>query len=133
MYLLDTDICIYIIKNKPPHVLHVLRKKEKNDIYISSISVAELQYGVEKSEFIDKNRVALLEFLSIFNIICFDDKDAVEFGKLKVNLERNGRIIGPMDLLISAQALSKNLTLVTNNIKEFARIDGLKIENWTNN
>ncbi len=132
MYLLDTNICIYIIKNKPPRVLSVLRKKPKKDICLSSISVAELQYGVEKSKFIEKNRVALLEFLSIFNIINFDDRDAVEFGRIKANLEKNGRIIGPMDLLLSAQAISRNFTLVTNNIKEFERIDGLQIENWAN-
>jgi tRNA(fMet)-specific endonuclease VapC len=130
MYLLDTNICIYIIKNKPIEVLHILKKKSKSDIFISSITVAELHYGVEKSKYIDKNRVSLLEFLSIFNIIYFDDKDAVEFGKIKVNLEKNGKIIGPMDLLISAQAKSRNMILVTNNIKEFERIDGLKIENW---
>ncbi len=92
--------------------------------------MAELQYGVEKSRFIEKNRAALLEFLSLFNIICFDDKDAVAFGRIKAGLEKNGKIIGPMDLLISSQALSKNMILVTNNTKEFERIDGLKIENW---
>jgi len=132
MYLLDTNICIYTIKNKPAEVLNILKKKSKKDIYISSITVAELQYGVEKSKYKDKNKVSLLEFLSIFNIICFDDKDAIEFGKIKVSLEKIGKIIGPMDLLISAQAKSKNMILVTNNIKEFERIKGLKLENWTN-
>jgi tRNA(fMet)-specific endonuclease VapC len=131
MYLLDTNICIYIIKNKPAEVLNILKKKSKKDIYISSITVAELHNGVEKSKYLDKNRVSLLEFLSIFNIICFDDKDAIEFGKIKVNLEKVGKVIGPMDLLISAQAESKNMILVTNNIKEFERIKGLKLENWT--
>jgi tRNA(fMet)-specific endonuclease VapC len=130
MYLLDTDICIYTIKNKPAEVLRILQKKSKNYIFVSSITVAELQYGVEKSKSIDKNRVSLLEFLSIFNIISLDDKDAIEFGKIKVKLEKIGKIIGPMDLLISAQAKSKNMILVTNNVKEFERIDGLKIENW---
>ncbi|MBN2161114.1 MAG: type II toxin-antitoxin system VapC family toxin [Spirochaetes bacterium] len=130
MYLLDTNICIYIIKNKPIGVLNALKKKSRKDIFISSITVAELQYGVEKSNFIDKNRVSLIEFLSIFNIINFDDKDAIEFGKIKSYLEKAGKIIGPMDLLISAQAKSKNMVLVTNNVKEFERIDGLVIENW---
>ena len=130
MYILDTNICIYIIKKKPIEVLNVLKKKSKKDIYISSITVAELQYGAEKSKYVDKNRVSLIEFLSIFNIINFDDKDAVEFGRIKTYLEKIGKIIGPMDLLISAQAKSKNMILVTNNIKEFERIDGLVLENW---
>ena len=130
MYLLDTNICIYIIKNRPEEVLNALKKKPKKEIFISSITVAELQYGVEKSKFIDKNKIALIEFLSIFNILNFDDRDAIEFGKIKAALEKIGKIIGPMDLLISAQARSKNMVLVTNNVKEFERIDGIKIENW---
>ena len=130
MYLLDTNICIYIIKKKPIEVLNVLKQKLKKDIFISSITVAELEYGVEKSKFPDINRISLLEFLSVFKIINFDDKDAVEFGKIKVNLDRSGKIIGPMDLLISSQAINKNLILVTNNVKEFERINGLRIENW---
>jgi tRNA(fMet)-specific endonuclease VapC len=130
MYLLDTDICIYIIKGRPAGVLRTLKKKTKDDIYISSVSVAELQYGVEKSRFVDRNRVALLEFLSIFNIIDFDDRDALEYGRIRARLEKTGAIIGPMDLLISAQAKERNLVLVTNNTGEFERIDGLRIENW---
>jgi tRNA(fMet)-specific endonuclease VapC len=131
MYLLDTNICIYIIKKKPVEVLHVLKKKSKKDISISSITVAELEYGVEKSKFPDNNRISLIQFLSIFNIINFDDKDAIEFGKIKVMLEKIGKVIGPMDLLISSQAISRNMILVTNNVKEFERINGLRIENWT--
>ncbi len=131
MYLLDTNICIYIIKKKPTEVLNVLKQKLKKNTFISAITVAELEYGVEKSKFPDNNRVSLLEFLSIFNIINFDDRDAVVFGKIKVMLEKIGKVICPMDLLISSQAISKNLVLVTNNVKEFERINGLKIENWT--
>jgi len=130
MHLLDTNICIYIIKKKPIEVLKVLKKKSIKEIYISSITVAELEYGVEKSNYPEKNKVSLLEFLSIFHIIKFDDKDANEFGKIKVQLEKIGKIIGPMDLLIAAQAKSKKLILVTNNVKEFKRVKGLKIENW---
>ena len=130
MYLLDTNICIYIIKKKPVKVLKVLQKKSLKEIYISLITVAELEYGVEKSNFPEKNKVSLLEFLSIFHIINFDDKDAIEFGKIKVQLEKIGKIIGPMDLLLAAQAKSKKLILVTNNLKEFKRVNSLKIENW---
>lgn len=130
MYLLDTNICIYIIKKKPVDVLKTLKTKSKKDIYVSSITIAELEYGVAKSHFPEKNKIALIEFLSIFNILPFDDTDAVEFGMIKTDLEKKGKIIGPMDLLIAGQAKSKKLILVTNNIKEFERVEGLKIENW---
>ena len=130
MYLLDTNICIYIIKKKPIEVLKILKTKSKKEIYISSITVAELEYGVAKSSYPEKNKVSLIEFLSIFNILSFDDNDAVEFGLIKADLSKKGIIIGPMDLLISAQAKSKELILVTNNVKEFQRVQDLKIENW---
>ncbi|HOP64548.1 MAG TPA: type II toxin-antitoxin system VapC family toxin [Spirochaetota bacterium] len=130
MYLLDTNICIYIIKKKPVEVLKVLKRKLKKDIYVSSITIAELEYGVAKSQFPEKNRIALIEFLSIFNILPFDDTDAVEFGVIKTDLEKKGKIIGPMDLLIAGQAKAKKLILVTNNINEFERVEGIKIENW---
>jgi len=130
MYLLDTNICIYIIKKKPADVLKALKTKSEKDIYVSSITIAELEYGVAKSRFPEKNKIALIEFLSIFNILPFDDIDAVEFGYIKTDLEKKGKIIGPMDLLIAAQAKSKKLILVTNNIKEFERVEGIKIENW---
>lgn len=130
MYLLDTNICIYIIKKKPADVLRALKIKSKNDIYISSLTIAELEYGVSKSLFPEKNKIALIEFLSIFNILPFDDKDAVNFGIIKTDLEKKGKIIGQMDLLLAAQAKTKKLILVTNNVKEFERVEGLKIENW---
>ncbi|MFW5751751.1 MAG: type II toxin-antitoxin system tRNA(fMet)-specific endonuclease VapC [bacterium] len=130
MYLLDTNICIYIIKKKPADVLKTLKTKLKKNIYISSITIAELEYGIAKSQFPQKNKIALIEFLSIFNIIPFDDNDAVDFGEIKKELEKKGKIIGPMDLLLAAQAKSKNFILVTNNTKEFERVEGLKIENW---
>jgi tRNA(fMet)-specific endonuclease VapC len=130
MYLLDTNICIYIIKKKPAAVLKKLKIKSKNDIYISSITVAELEYGAAKSAYPEKNKISLIEFLSIFNILNFDDNDAVEFGMIKADLTKKGKITGPMDLLISAQAKSKKLILVTNNVKEFKRVIDIKIENW---
>lgn len=130
MYLLDTNICIYIIKKMPANVLKTLKRKLKKNIYISSITIAELEYGIAKSKFPEKNRIALIEFLSIFNILPFDDNDAVDFGEIKKELEKKGKIIGPMDLLLAAQAKSKKLILVTNNTKEFERVEGLTIENW---
>ncbi len=130
MYLLDTNICIYIIKKKPTDVLKTLKTKSKKDIYVSSITIAELEYGVAKSQFPEKNKIALIEFLSIFNILPFDDNDAVNFGIIKTELEKKGTIIGPMDLLLAAQAKTKQLILVTNNTKEFERVEGLEIDNW---
>lgn len=129
MYLLDTNICIYVIRKKPANVLKTLKTKFRKNIYISSITVAELEYGVAKSNYLEKNKIALLEFLSFFTILPFDNNDASEFGTIKTGLEKKGKVIGPMDLLIAAQAKSKKLVLVTNNTKEFERVQGIKIEN----
>ena len=130
MYLLDTNICIYAIKNKPISVLEKIKENSKLGIYISSLTIAELEYGIENSNRIKENRVSLIKFLSIFNILSFDDQDAIPYGKLKAKLKKEGTIIGPIDMLLVAQALSKDLILVTNNTKEFERIENLKLENW---
>ena len=130
MYLLDTNICIYAIKNKPYHVLEIIKERSKYGIYLSSLTIAELEYGIQNSDRIEENRIALLKFISIFNILCFDDMDAIPYGKLKAKLKKDGNIIGPIDMLLAAQALSKDLIFVTNNTKEFTRIDNLKLENW---
>ncbi len=131
MYLLDTNICIFAIKQKPEIVLRRIKEKFDDGIYISSLTVAELEFGVENSQRIEQNRFALLKFLSIFDILNFDDSDAVDYGVLKADLKKQGRIIGPIDMLLAGQALSKDLILVTNNTKEFERVKGLKIEDWT--
>ncbi len=130
MYLLDTNICIYAIKNKPISVLEKIKENSKLGIYISSLTIAELEYGIENSNRVEENRVSLIKFLSIFNILSFDDKDAIPYGKLKAKLKKESTIIGPIDMLLAAQALSKDLILVTNNTKEFERIENLKLENW---
>jgi len=130
MYLLDTNICIYAIKKKPFNVLKQIKIKSKLGIYISALTVAELEYGIENSIKVEENRISLLKYLSLFNILPFDDKDAIPYGKLKSKLRKEGRIIGPIDMLLAAQALSKDLIFVTNNIKEFERIENLKLENW---
>ncbi|MBI9055946.1 MAG: type II toxin-antitoxin system VapC family toxin [Bacteroidales bacterium] len=133
MYLLDTNICIFAIKNKPESVLKKLKEKISDGIYISSLTVAELEFGVENSQKIENNRIAiaLLKFLSIFNILNFDDADSIDYGRLKTDLRKQGRIIGPIDMLLAAQALNKELIFVTNNVKEFERVKGLKIEDWS--
>jgi tRNA(fMet)-specific endonuclease VapC len=129
-YLLDTNICIYIIKQKPPQVIGRLQKLAVNEIGISIITLAELEYGVAKSSFPERNRLALVRFLAPFEILPFSETAAVAYGRIRSDLEKNGQIIGPYDLLIGAQALSEKLTLVTNNEREFLRIPGLAIENW---
>jgi tRNA(fMet)-specific endonuclease VapC len=131
MYLLDTNICIFAINRKPVNVLNEIAEKLKNGIYLSALTIAELEYGVENSNYIEKNRIALMKFLSIFEIINFDDYAAIQYGRLKSKLKKQGMIIGPIDMLIAAQALSKVFILVTNNTKEFKRIEGLKVEDWS--
>jgi tRNA(fMet)-specific endonuclease VapC len=124
-------MCVFAIKRRPPNVLEIIREKSKNGIYISSLTIAELEYGVENSKQIENNRIALLKFISLFNVISFDDTDAIQYGKLKAKLKKEGRIIGPIDMLLAAQALSKDLIFITNNVDEFIRVEGLKIEDWS--
>lgn len=130
MYLLDTNTCIYAIKKKPIIVLEKIKERSKHGIFISALTVAELEYGIENSKNIEGNRISLLKYLSFFNILPFDDKDAIPYGKLKSRLLREGRLIGPIDMLLAAQAISKDLIFVTNNTKEFERVGNLKLENW---
>ena len=129
-YLLDTNTCIYIIKRKPQDVLAKFQTIAPYDIGISSITVAELECGAAKSQYPDRNRVALTQFLIPLEIVRFDEQAATIYGTIRATLERLGKIIGAMDLLIVAHALSLSLTLVTNNTKEFNRVQGLVLENW---
>lgn len=129
-YMLDTNICIYAIKNKPEQVLEKLKQNLSNGICISAITLAELQHGVEKSMNPEKNSMALLQFLSILDILPFDDLAAVEYGKICAYLQKRGTPIGTMDMLIAAHAKTENLIIVTNNVREFERVPNLKIENW---
>ena len=130
MYLLDTNICIYIINQNPKSVVKKITGLNPQEIKISSVSVAELEFGVSKSRQREKNRAALSNFLSAFEIIPFDAQDAEIYGIIRAELEREGNPIGPYDLQIAAQALSRNLILVTNNTTEFTRIKKLALENW---
>jgi tRNA(fMet)-specific endonuclease VapC len=130
-YLLDTNICIYIINEKPEKLL---RKFEQYPVYefgISSITHAELQYGIEKSKNKSTNQAALDEFLLPLTILPFHGKKLVTcYGEIRASLESKGKTIGPLDMLIAAHALSLDLTIISNNIKEFSRIPNLKCENW---
>ena len=130
MYLLDTNICIYIINNYPKKVVEKIKSLKPNQIKLSAISLGELEYGVSKSKYKERNRDALINFVSAFDIIPFDDEDAEVFGLIRADLENRGQIIGSYDMQIAAQALSKKLILVTNNTSEFSRVTELKIENW---
>ena len=128
-YLFDTNICIYVIKKKPPRVLHKLTQMNISDVGISSITLSELEYGVEKSQFPEKNRIALLEFLSPIEICNYDTLSAKRYGIIRAELERKGTIIGSLDMLIAAHAVSLSLILVTNNESEFKKVPELKTEN----
>jgi tRNA(fMet)-specific endonuclease VapC len=128
--MLDTNICIYIIKKKTEKILKTLKQKRKSGLSISSITLAELEYANDNSMYKEKNKIALMEFLSIIDIRQFDEKAAQEYGKIKKELKDRRCLIGPFDMLIGAHTKSLNMILVTNNTKEFERITELKIENW---
>ena len=132
MYMLDTNICIFAIKKRPEKVLAQLQTHKPSEICISSITYAELCHGVEKSQAKTRNRLALTLFLSAINIMPFDELAAYEYGKVRSALELNGTPIGPLDTQIAAHAKSLNMTLVTNNTREFKRVEGLIIEDWVN-
>lgn len=130
-YMLDTNICIYLIKKKSEKVLRHFKTHSIGDIGISSITLAELRYGAEKSQQVQKNREALYEFLLTFEIADFDDEAAVSYGTVRVALEKAGTPVGSMDMLIGAHALSLGATLVTNNVREFRQIKNLHIADWS--
>jgi tRNA(fMet)-specific endonuclease VapC len=128
--MLDTNICIAIIKQKPADILQKFGAYQVGDICISSVTLAELRYGVAKSQFQEKNQAALDEFILPLEVVGFDEAAALVYGALRASLEKQGTPIGALDTMIGAHALSLNLTLVTNNTKEFNRITGLKVIDW---
>lgn len=130
MWMLDTDTCIALIKRKPPEMIGRLKKHKPGDIVISSITLAELCFGASKSKQVEKNRTALDQFLVPLEVVAFDDVAAESYGRIRAALEINGTPIGPLDTLIASHALSINATIVTNNVREFSRVEGLRVENW---
>ena len=128
--MLDTNICIYLIKNKPIEVREKFDIYEVGEICISSITVSELYYGVQKSQMKEQNERALALFLASLNIIGYDEHAAIEYGKISATLEAKGTVIGSLDMLIAAHAKSLSALLITNNMKEFQKVDALKLENW---
>lgn len=130
-YMLDTNICIYTIKHKPPEVIKAFLCHEPDDMCISSITYGELMHGVEKSQAVERNRAAIMLFLSAISILPFDSDAAEKYGAVRADLERKGTPIGPMDMLIAGHARSRGLILVTNNTREFFRVNELEVEDWT--
>ena len=129
-YLLDTDICIYTIKKSPNKVFHRLSACKVGDVGISAITYSELSCGVSYSRKPDQNRMALHEFLAPLEILDYQAEAAPVYGALRAELRKSGKMFGPLDMLIAAQALHMNCVLVTNNTKEFKRVKGLRVENW---
>lgn len=129
-YLLDTNICIYLIKNRPSEVLERFRQHSPQDVAISTITLFELQYGIEKSQYRQRSEGALAKFLLPLNLIDLDRSSALASAAIRAQLEKIGMPIGPYDLLIAGLARSRDLILVTNNTNEFERIVGLHLENW---
>ena len=130
-YMLDTNICIFAIKHKSQEVIKNFLRHAPDELCISSITYAELLHGVEKSRAVEQNRIALTMFLSPISVLDFDAQAATEYGRIRAALERKGTPIGPMDMLIAAHAKAEDLILVTNNTREFERVENLTLEDWT--
>ena len=129
-YMLDTNICIYLIKHKPLQVFEKLQEHNPDEICISAVTYAELVHGVEKSKEVERNRLALTILLSNIEILDFDMKAAEEYGRIRADLEKKGTPIGPLDMMIAGHAKSLGYTVVTNNVGEFKRVEGLQYGNW---
>ncbi|HTT82831.1 MAG TPA: type II toxin-antitoxin system VapC family toxin [Rhizomicrobium sp.] len=128
-YMLDTNICIYVIKNYPAK-LHETFNRLAERLSISTVTLAELAYGAEKSARCLENLQAVEQFAARLDVLAFSPKAAAHYGQIRVALERSGKLIGPHDMLIAAHARAEGLTLVTNNTREFNRVPGLAVENW---
>lgn len=130
MYLLDTNICIYAMKNSYASLTEKLFQINPSDIFISSITVGELEYGCAKSKWGIRSRRIMELFISAYTVLPFDPDDAKQFGILRAELAKSGHIIGPYDMQIAGQGLNRGLTVVTHNMKEFTRVPGLQLEDW---
>ena len=128
--LLDTNTCIYFLNRASERIVERFKQFSPSQIRLPSITVAELYYGAEKSKFKSRNRERVKRFVSTFEIVSFDEKACSAYAKIRYSLERSGTPVGPMDLLIASIGLAYNFIVVTNNVEEFQRIKGLKIENW---
>lgn len=129
-YMLDTNICVYVIKHKPEQVFQRMQENLQKGLCISAVTLAELEHGIEKSSYPEKNRAALTRFLAIIKVLPFDETAANEYGKVCAGLQRRGTPIGTMDMLIAEHAIAADCIIVANHIREFERVPGLTIENW---
>ena len=129
-YMLDTNICIHVINQKPAKVIQRFKKEKIGNVAISSITLSELKFGAYNSSKPLQNLKAILKFTAPLEVLPFGEAETEPYGKIRYNLKKSGKIIGPMDTLIAAHALSASCVLVTNNVKEFKNVPGLRIENW---
>jgi tRNA(fMet)-specific endonuclease VapC len=128
--MLDTDICSYIIREKPLKVFERFEALDMDQLFISVVTYAELIYGVEHSSSKKMNRSIVEDFVNHLNIIEWDKSAAEQYGKIRAFLHAGGNIIGAMDMMIAAHAVSQKMTLITNNEKHFKRVPKLNVENW---
>ncbi len=128
-HMLDTNIAVYVIKNRPAKVRKIFNRHAES-LCISAVTLAELQHGVEKSAHPERNARQVNDFISRLEVLEYGPRAAGHYGEIRANLERKGRMIGVNDLHIAGQARSEGLTLVSNNLEEFSRIEGLRLENW---
>ena len=131
-YMLDTNILVYVLNARPGHesILERFDREEPQDMVVSSITLAELRYGIEKSQRREANRRALHRVLRALNVLAFDAKAADAYGSVRATLESAGKPVGPLDTLIAAHALALDVTLVSSNLREFSRVHGLRVESW---
>jgi len=129
-WMLDTDICIALIKRQPPNLIRRLQAKALGDVGVSTITLGELQFGAAKSAKAEQNRAALEQFLLPLDIASFDEDAAAVYGSVRAFLEQKGTPIGTLDTLIAAHALSRDVVLVTHNVRELQRVQKLRIEDW---
>lgn len=129
-YMLDTDMCIYIMKNHPPEIREILNGCPIGSVSISSIILAELSFGISKSQQKERNENALKDFLKYCDVKDWPFQAAEIYGAILAELQLKGNIIGGNDLLIAAHAVYEEATLITNNVKEFERVTNLELENW---
>ncbi|MGJ3502191.1 tRNA(fMet)-specific endonuclease VapC (plasmid) [Piscirickettsia salmonis] len=132
LYMLDTNICIYLIKQKPRSYYERLMEVEKSRhiLAISSIVLSELQFGVARSQHQRKNQEAINTLVNKLEVLPYEEKAAKYYGDLRTNLQRKGTVIGGNDMIIAAHALSEKAVLVTHNTKEFQRVEHLELEDW---
>jgi tRNA(fMet)-specific endonuclease VapC len=129
-FMLDANTCVDLIRQRNEKVFRRLKQRQPDELCVSSVTLSELEYGAARSSDPARNRLALAEFMTPLRVMPYDDMAAAAYGPLRAELERKGLPIGPLDTLIAAHALSLGMTLVTDNEREFARVAGLRVQNW---